>query len=348
MRKKNLKSKLMLMGLIAAVLIIIALIVILVLGKKSLDKSKEQVTMLSEELTNNKQLVYVASRDIKKGEQVDADSVMEQMIYTGLGPSSYMAAENLGQTAIVDIKANEPVMANMVTAIQITNDMRRYEVATAHLMTTQQEYDTVDVRIMFPNGEDYLLLAKKTIMNLQMGTSIFTTYMNEDEILRMSSAIVDAYTTTGAKIYTVKYVEENIQKEAIPNYLVKASVLDLINNDPNIVDIAETTLNLRARNDLDQRLGALTDEQLKAVASGLDIEDTAKASVIREGLIREEANGGVSGNEVPEPTPTPTPTPTPEPSDTPPGDQPVYDYDEASQAEPADDDVVTFELSDIY
>lgn len=296
MRKKNLKQKLMLFGLLAAGVIIIALIVILVLGKRSLDRTKEQVTQLSTELSSNRQLVYVAARNIAKGEQVTSENVMQQQIYTGLGMESFMKGEELGKTAVVDIRANEPVMANMVTAIKLTKDTRKYEIASAHLMTTQSMYDTVDIRIMFPNGEDYLLLAKKPVMDLQMGTSIFTTYMNEDEIMRMASAMVDAYTTTGAKIYTTKYVEENIQEEAIPNYPVKAAVLDLINADPNIVEQAETTLNLRARNDLDQRLGALSPEQLAAVAAGLNLEDTAKGGVIREGLMNESGDGTISGN----------------------------------------------------
>ncbi len=296
MRKKNLKSKLMLGGIAAAVLIIIALVTILVLEKKRFDETKKQVLDLSTEMEANQKYVFVAARDISKGEQITETNVAQQRIYTGLGSDYYMSAEDIGQTAIVDIKANEPVMRSMVAKIELTKDMRKVEIASAHLMTTQSEYDTVDVRIMFPNGEDYLLLAKKPIMDLQMGTSIFTTYLNEDEILRMASAMVDAYTTTGAKIYTTKYVEENIQDKPIPNYLVKAAVLDLINSDPNIVEQAESTLNLRARNDLDSRLGALSEEQLAAVNAGLSLEDTAKSSVIREGISIETP----SSNSIPE------------------------------------------------
>ncbi len=349
MRKRNLKSKLMLFGLIAACIVIIALVVVIVLGKKSLDKTREQAEQLSEELTSNRRLVYVASRNIEKGEQVTEDNVMEQMIYTGLGASSYMSASELGQTATVDIHANEPVMAGMVTPIKITKDMRKYEVASAHLMTTQSIYDTIDIRIMFPNGEDYLLLAKKPVMDLQMGTSVFTTYMNEDEILRMSSAMVDAYTTTGAKIYTTKYVEENIQEEATPNYPVKAAVLDLINADPNIVEQAETTLNLRARNDLDQRLGSLSDEQLKAMSAGLNIEDTAKSSVIREGIIKEsrEEKEEPAKEEPAQEQPEQQEPAQEEPEQEQPAlTQPDFDYGTGQEETTGDGNTVTIELTE--
>lgn len=350
MRKKNLRTKIMMGGIAAAILIIIALVIILVIGKKRFDEAKSQVSALKTELTDNTRLVYVAAREIKKGEQVTGDNVAQQMIYTGLSSDYYMSSEDLGQTAIVDIKVNEPVMKTMVAKIELTKDMRKYEIASAHLMTTQKEYDTVDVRILFPNGEDYLLLAKKPVMDLQMGTSIFTTYLNEDEILRMASAMVDAYTTTGAKIYTTKYVEENIQEKPVPNYLVKAAVLDLINSDPNIVEQAETTLNLRARNDLDSRLGALSEEQLSAVAAGMNLEDTAKASVIREGIAIETQ----SGNEIPEQKSEPVQTETSgeEPENDAPADS-VFDFDngttvtpqDTAPVPPEDDGTLTLELT---
>ena len=210
------------------------------------------------------------------------DNIAQQKIYTGLESSKFMTIDDIGMRAVVDIATNDPIMKNMVTSVEIADDSRIYEVLAAHLMLTQAENDVVDVRILFPNGEDYLLLSKKTIMNLSLSGSSFNTYMNEDEILRFASAMVDAYTTTGTKIYTVQYVESNMQSDGIPNYPVKAAVLDLINNDPNIIDKAEQTLNLDARYNLESRLGNLSSEQLEAMAAGLNLQDTAAASVLTD------------------------------------------------------------------
>ena len=98
--------------------------------------------------------------------------------------------------------------------------------------------------------------------------------MNEDEIMRMASAIIDAFTISGTKIYTTRYIESTLQEDAVPNYVVKPEVLDLINSDPNITEIATKTLNLQARIDLEQRLSGLTDDHLNAVVAGHQIEDT--------------------------------------------------------------------------
>ncbi len=288
MRKNKVK---IFIGIISALIVIVCIAAItIVLGIRSLDQYKAQLEKANAELAENQKTVYVASQDLLQGDVIDETTVMPQRIYTGLDSSAYITEEDLGSTAIVSISANMPVMASMVTPLEITSDERVYEMTVAHLMTTQANNDIVDVRIMFPNGEDYLVLSQKQVKDLQLGTSVFSTYLNEDEILRMSSAIVDAYTTTGARIYTVKYIESNLQDEAIPNYLVKPAVIDLINSDPNILEQAEMTLNLQARNDLDARLGAISEDQLKAVAEGLSLDDTAKTSVLREGAYSESSD----------------------------------------------------------
>ncbi len=171
-------------------------------------------------------------------------------------------------------------MKNMVTKLKVTKDMRKYELSVANLMTNQSENDYVDVRIMFPNGEDYTVLSKKPVYDVNLDNYLFYTYMAEDEIMSMASATIDAYTITGTRIYTTKYIESALQSEAVPNYLVKAETLDLIASDPNITNIATETLNLRARLDLESRLSGLTEDQLKAVAEGHELVDTAKASVL--------------------------------------------------------------------
>lgn len=295
MRSRNKTMKIL--GIAVGVLVALSIIlgVVIFKGKQVLDKTKAQVTALTDEIQSNQQTVYVTNRDVIKGEPLTEDVLMTQQIYTGLSPDSYITVEDIGSMAVVDIAAGQPVMKNMVSLIDITVDERIYEMTVAHLMTTQNNYDTVDIRIMFPNGEDYLILSKKNIMDLRLDTSVFSVYLNEDEILRMSSAIVDAYTTTGAKIYTTRYVEPNVQDEAIPNYPVRPATLDLINSDPNIVERAEQTLNLQARADLDARLQTIPSDLLDAVSSGLNLDDTAKSSVIREGAYN--VSGEVEGEE---------------------------------------------------
>lgn len=281
MRRNNIKG--LVAALIITSLIIVAALVVIIVFKKSLDMYTSQVEELQAELDANTRNVYVALRDIPAGEPLDSEvggNVIYQPMRTGLSADHYASGADMGCFARVDIPAGQAIYADCVTPLEITDDTREYEMAVAHLMTGQKENDMVDIRIMFPNGEDYTVLSKKQIRNLALDQCIFYTYMTEDEIMRMSSAIIDAFTISGTKIYTTKYVESTLQEDAIPNYLVKPETLDLINSDPNITDIATETLNLQARIDLEERLSGLTDDQLSAVVAGHNIEDTASSAVI--------------------------------------------------------------------
>lgn len=244
-------------------------------------KNAEALAQKVEELNANSQTVYVAKTDIAKGEKITVDNVEMQPIYTGLDAYFYITAEELGSTAIVDIDAGVPVMYSMVTTEEIANDTRDYEIASVNLVTTQDANDVIDIRITFPDGSDYIVLSQKTIKSVDLENCVFSTNLNEEEILRFTCAMVDAYTTTGARLYTTRYVESNIQEQATPTYPVSETTKQLIAEDPNVVTVASETLNTSARLSLESRLGMLTTEQLDAVNEGFGLTDTAKSSVLQ-------------------------------------------------------------------
>ena len=246
-------------------------------------KATEQVLM--DELTRNSRIVYVAcDGGIKSGDIIadveEGGNVMAQEIYSGIEPTYYINEEDMGSIALIDIQEGQPVMKNMITTLEITGDTREVEITVVDLMVDQKVNDYIDIRIMFPNGEEYAVLSKKEIKNLVLESSIFYTYLNEEEILRLASATVDAYTMTGTKIYATRYIEPTLQNATIPNYLVRAETLDLMTSDPNIVTLAQNTMNLSARMSMEQRLSGLTEEQLAAVADGHGLQDTAKTAVL--------------------------------------------------------------------
>lgn len=272
-------------------IVVITLVIILLLAAVGIlfmqwSKEKEQRIAFQTELNTNTQTVYVATSFIEAGTALVADgetpNVAKQQIRTGLEVFNYITEEELGSVALVDVPEGMPILYNMVSTEEIENDTREYELSVVNLATDQAENDFVDVRIMFPNGEDYIILSQKRIQNLGLEACVFTTTLNEEEILRMDSAIVDAYTTTGAYIYTTRYVAAGAQEKATPNYPVRGEIIDLINSDPNVLTKAIDTLNLSARMNLEARLGNLSQEELSAVSEGLGLNDTAKGSVLSQ------------------------------------------------------------------
>lgn len=272
------------MLIMIVVIVLLALIICSFFEYSKIQDLKAANIMYQTELSNNQQTVYVATDLINAGDIVtdtgENANVEKQTVYTGLESYNYITESEMNTRAKVDIAAGVPVMYNMVTDVVVDNDTRDYEISVANLTTDQKENDVVDIRVIFPNGEDYVILSKKQITNLNLENCVFTSQLNEEEILRFASAIVDAYMTTGARIYTTRYVEENIQETSTPNYPVRETTIALINSDPNVVTKATETLNLEARLSLEQRLETLTEDELDAVSEGFGLTDTAKSSVL--------------------------------------------------------------------
>jgi len=300
MRKK---IKVLTISLVTLVMLLVVAVGTAVVYIMELNKVKLENSNFEVEINENTQMVYVASRDIEAGEKIDVnDNLMQQKIFTGLESEYYITEEDIGKTAIIDIKDKSPIMKSMVTSVDIAKDTREYEIQVCNLMVDQRENDYVDIRIEFPDGGDYLVLPKKQIKNLNLENCVFWTYLNEEEILRFSSAVIDAFSITGTKIYATRYVESNLQEEAKPTYLVNATIQSMMDPsssyyDGNLMTKATQTLNAMARHNMEQKLQNLSEEKLAAVASGHEIEDTAKNSVIVGSLQYSYGEEGSAFNE---------------------------------------------------
>ena len=103
-----------------------------------------------------------------------------------------------------------------------------------------------------PNGQDYIVVSKKsveipTIDGVDSDSTIWLN-LSEDEILSMSSAIVESARMPGSKLYATTYTEPGIQVAATPTYVVNADVLKQIADNPNVVTEAKNELASRYSN----------------------------------------------------------------------------------------------------
>jgi hypothetical protein len=228
-------------------------------------------------LSANRKSVFVAADDIDAGDTLtNGVNVVQQQIYTSMDSSIYITSDDMGSTALVPITAGMAVTKNMVGSAEIGDDSREYEISVVNLMTTQNEYDYVDVRILFPDGTDYTVLSKKQIQKLSLENSIFYAELNEEEILRLSSATIDAYLTQGTRLYTTRYLEPTVQEASVPNYPLRTNVIDLVHNDPNVLTTAQETLNASARYDLETRIGLMSDSNSSAIPSSQSTQELAE------------------------------------------------------------------------
>ena len=168
----------------------------------------------------------------------------------------YIDVNNVPVVAKLDLMKNTVVTADLVVQSDevITDDVRREEYNMITLPVDLMTDDYIDIRIMFPNGQNFIVVSKALVEIPQNpdGTYISDTIwlnLREDEILMMSSAIVEAYGVQGAKIYATKYAEPGMQVAATPNYVPNQDVLAEIQRDPNIVETAMNEIKSRITQD---------------------------------------------------------------------------------------------------
>jgi hypothetical protein len=212
--------------------------------------------------------ILVASRNIPSGTTIRAEDIKTVEVSTVQAASGSLKEPGaaVGKITKIDLQPSTPIMASMLFEDKpIAKDIRMQEFNVIQLPTNLQKGQFVDVRINFPTGEDFIVLAKKKVRELS-GTIVWYE-MNETEILMASSAMIDAY-LQGAKLYALTYVDPGMQEAAVANYPSNPKVIDLMERDPNVLQEAKTALARQLRATLDNNLKAMSDTDKMRVISG--------------------------------------------------------------------------------
>lgn len=233
---------------------------------------------------------YALNRDVKSGQEITADMLSTINTYSNLIPQNYIDSTivaNVGNgkkvIAKVDLYKNTILTASTVTTEEntVTKDVRTMEYNMLTLPINLTIGDYVDIRITFPDGQDFIVIAKKEIKNIQGNTVTFD--MSEADIVMLNSAIVESYIMKASNIYIAKYVEPGMQEKAANTYVPTAEVIRLIETDSNIVATAKNELTSRfdtnIRNQMNSTVNQYSEQGLTNVEEGIQkqIEDAKKA-----------------------------------------------------------------------
>ena len=200
---------------------------------------------ITSDFNNGVQHLYVNG---DKSSEVLKDEVNGKLYIQRNNNKEYIETQEAPVVAKIDAKANT-VLSKSIAARSYelpTNDVREQEYNCIVLPIDLQEGDHIDVRLILPNGQDFIVVSKKrvSIPSNDGGTPTDTIHINlaEEETVSLSCAIVEAFKIDGAKLYATKYTDAGIQEAASPTYVVNAEVASLMDSDPNIVEKAKTAL----------------------------------------------------------------------------------------------------------
>ncbi len=310
-----------LIGFLLALIIMAVVVVGLVYKIQGLNGDIDKLESLQKE-------VYVASGYIQSGAEVTIDSFKCDTVQTTIDDNELIEDEDFQfideqsgeiiekydsdgnpkqkkMIAKTNVPAGTIITKDMLeeSEDQMTADQRLQEYNMIILPTLLTNGKYIDVRFQLPEGEDYIVVAKKEVIHTN--ESSVWLKMSEDEILTLGNAIVEAYTIPGSKLYATPYIEPGRQAAATPTYAVSLAVMNLINTNPNIRKEAKEGLWRRyneqeqvdqRNNHINKALESYYDNMKESVEAGLQ-EELTKRQEARQQYVESLEGTGMVGTE---------------------------------------------------
>ncbi|MBS4930208.1 MAG: hypothetical protein KH020_02545 [Clostridiales bacterium] len=130
---------------------------------------------------------------------------------------------------------------------------RGIEVKGVALQQGLQEGDRIDIRIRYPDGEEYVVIAQRGCYDVAIEENTMTMWLLEEEMLRLASSMVDCEYMNGI-LYTVRYRRDIKQESSKVNYIPKEAVYELMQNNPNVVEKAQISLWKKYRQTMEENM----------------------------------------------------------------------------------------------
>lgn len=280
-----------LVALIMGALVVVALLVKI----KGLNEAKEAIEALQKE-------VYVASADLESGQEVTLDDFKMGTVQTVVPKETMLEIDDFEfkdkdgniitkvddegnelekkMVVKIDIPAGTIITKDMLQDSEdlLDNSQRIQEFNMIQLPSQLKNGEYIDVRVTYPNGQDFIVLSKKQVI----GTSETSVWLKLDELelSLMNNAIVESYSTVGTKLYAIEYIEPGMQKEATPTYVASSDVMNLINRNPNIVE--------DIKNEYGRNIEGFADYRTTTIQSLLDANSDNRDTLVSAGNANEQ------------------------------------------------------------
>lgn len=198
------------------------------------------------------------------------------------GNKVYVELSEKPLIAKIDLRANTIITTKYLARSNemTTDDTRTQGYNMIVLPSNLSTGDFVDIRLKLQDGRDFIVLSKKEVevpvYNGTYSSDTINLTVREDELLILSSAIVDAYKTEGSMLYAIKYVEPGNQQSATPTYTPSGEIINLMKRDPNL--LAEAKSELAARYS--------TNNTRNEIQSKITSDDTSVVTGVQESITK--------------------------------------------------------------
>lgn len=174
--------------------------------------------------------------------------------------------ELLGRCYRVDVNPGTILSRDMLMSeTDGTKEKYPREITLTSVPVSTQVGDYIDLRMLLPNGEEYVIFSHKKIQRMYDTTLTF--FFSEEENAILNSALNDLGNYGNyCIIYAMKYLEPGNDTDTVAFYPVTHDVENFIRYNPNIDDPTRC-INETLRDHIDEVLLVFTDSANQSVAS---------------------------------------------------------------------------------
>lgn len=208
---------------------------------------KTQKDSLEKELAALDTTVYVPTEDIAVGTTITEGLLVQETRKLGNQKGLFTAAD-IGSTAVNFIPKGTTMMSSFVYDAEVdTNNLCEFDYV--NLPSNLLPGSFVDVRIHYPNGEEYIVVAKAPVVAVLSDFDV-QLKLSEKEQQYMASAETDR-SRFDAQIRATVYMETQAEKAHDVTYAPSSDTLDILCNEKLITTSEYSTL-LNKRNALER------------------------------------------------------------------------------------------------
>ena len=191
-------------------------------------RMKRENDSLTAQIRKGERTVYVATEKIPKGSSISDENVEKTIGYSEASQACFITEEAFGKTVSADVAEGMYLTESMI--VSPGADTRNVYISDAEIPENVADGSRIDVRIRYPNAEDYTVLADKIINKGTSGNGMVLA-LTEEEILILSSAVADKVSYSGVRLYVVGYPEYEQTDSATVNYPARQDILILLNKE---------------------------------------------------------------------------------------------------------------------
>lgn len=173
-------------------------------------------------LRSAERMVYITTKEVKAGERFSEDNTELRYLLSEQAEEG-LVTEVIGRVACTDLSPGVILHTALCGEAEVSETERKCVFEDIEQVEMFPDHSVVDVRIRYPNGENYCVLGRKVLWRGEDAESCCLSLTEEEQLL-MSAARYDAEIYDGTVLYVVAFLEERLQEEGNSRYIPSEQV----------------------------------------------------------------------------------------------------------------------------